>query len=267
MDPAVITTQEILDGRSSVLWVVHEGGPGGWQFYDVNDATERELVAIEKEQILALDPSLVEVTDLPMGWYAWREAPGKPWQRALFKNGEADEEEDGPELVDYEDLSPEAQKFLDDAPGEFAVKLESLERDWKWNSIRESEFDWDSGLLRLDFEGGERVEAKVQMLGSYSVLDKSWQWPWVDHDGYVSEELKADSLKIKALGERLGLTYLCQDNVPMPKELLRGLCELAVKATDSLGVFEIGYEGPEGKDDLFIYHLSLKELRWINPAA
>jgi predicted adenylyl cyclase CyaB len=32
--------------------------------------------------MIQLDPTLAALADLPAGWYAWRVAPGTPWQRA-----------------------------------------------------------------------------------------------------------------------------------------------------------------------------------------
>jgi hypothetical protein len=32
--------------------------------------------------IVAHDPSIAQLGDLPLGWCAWRESPNDPWQRA-----------------------------------------------------------------------------------------------------------------------------------------------------------------------------------------
>lgn len=77
----VITQDEILSGKSDVLLVMHDEGHGGWQFYDGDDVTDRKPVAIEPDQILQIDRSLAEVTDLPVGWLAKRENKQQPWVR------------------------------------------------------------------------------------------------------------------------------------------------------------------------------------------
>lgn len=81
-DVAVVTTQEVIDGKLPVVYVVHDEGVGGWQFLDSGSIDGRPPVAIAKQDLLDLDPTLREVTDLPLGWYAARDETGAPWRRA-----------------------------------------------------------------------------------------------------------------------------------------------------------------------------------------
>jgi hypothetical protein len=83
-DPVAITTDAVANKRLPVLRVVHEAGPGGWQFYDDSEPLG-EPVVLPKESILLLDPSLVEITDLPTGWEAVRSAPSGKWNRAKIQ--------------------------------------------------------------------------------------------------------------------------------------------------------------------------------------
>ena len=80
MDPIAITTEAVAAKRWPVLRVLHEEGQGEWQFYD--DAEPLQwLVAVLKQRLLVLDPSLESIKDLPVGWEAVRESPSAKWSR------------------------------------------------------------------------------------------------------------------------------------------------------------------------------------------
>jgi hypothetical protein len=78
---AVVTVDEIVAGQRDVLLVRHDDGHGGWQFYDGQDVRGRKPKIIVREEMLKLDASLAEITDLPVGWLARRKAKGQPWTR------------------------------------------------------------------------------------------------------------------------------------------------------------------------------------------
>jgi hypothetical protein len=88
VDIAVTTVPEIVSGQRPVLVVIRDagigGGLGGWQFLDGENSIQPP-VAIAKSDLLALDPTLKEVTDLPVGWLASRSAPDQPWVRERYK--------------------------------------------------------------------------------------------------------------------------------------------------------------------------------------
>jgi hypothetical protein len=57
------------------------GGPG---FLDEPDEAFRgESVA----HLIARDPTVMQILDLPFGWHAWRDEPTDPWQRYLLPVG------------------------------------------------------------------------------------------------------------------------------------------------------------------------------------
>ena len=78
----VITLERILQGRSSVLLVTHDEEDGAWQFLDGEHVFEDDGAVVCLGEMVQLDPSLGELGDLPVGWYAWRPEPGQPWRRA-----------------------------------------------------------------------------------------------------------------------------------------------------------------------------------------
>jgi predicted adenylyl cyclase CyaB len=77
-----ITLDRILNGTSPVLLVCHDLEDQGWQFLDGEHVFEEDGAAVYLGDMVQLDPTLAALADLPAGWYAWRAAPGSPWQRA-----------------------------------------------------------------------------------------------------------------------------------------------------------------------------------------
>ena len=78
---ASITTVHVLNQTHPILLVTHDADDGTWQFLcaTTNDPKDGRIVGLDCA--LGLDPSLAELADLPLGWRAWRDAPGQPWRR------------------------------------------------------------------------------------------------------------------------------------------------------------------------------------------
>lgn len=81
-DEAVITLTRIITGPSAVLLVTHDDDDDSWQFLDGEHAFESDAAVIGLGEMIALDPSLSQLADLPPGWYAWRFEEGHDWKRA-----------------------------------------------------------------------------------------------------------------------------------------------------------------------------------------
>lgn len=83
----VISCACVLQGGKPVLAVSHAGGE--WQMYcswdghdfKDDDAMSRELLPVHVEHLVARDPSLLELADLPVDMGAERAALGQPWKR------------------------------------------------------------------------------------------------------------------------------------------------------------------------------------------
>lgn len=85
-DQEVITVREIAAGRQFVTRVIRDGAPdwggiGGWQFLGEEEPTETSIAAIDKTTLLASDPTLAAITDLPVGYRAYRSVVGGCWTR------------------------------------------------------------------------------------------------------------------------------------------------------------------------------------------
>jgi hypothetical protein len=79
LDPVASTTESVASKSKPVLFVVHKAGPGGWQFLDEGEVMGQNLQTIPKEELLTIDPTLKELTDLPGNWEARRTDPSAPW--------------------------------------------------------------------------------------------------------------------------------------------------------------------------------------------
>jgi hypothetical protein len=76
----VLTTAPVLAG-ASILMVSHDADDGGWQFLcgTTNDPADGRIVHLG--EIVAMDPTVAEVADLPLGWVAFRRSVGGEWTR------------------------------------------------------------------------------------------------------------------------------------------------------------------------------------------
>jgi hypothetical protein len=81
LDPVAITSDSVVSNTKPVLLVIHAEGHGGWQFMDGGDVTGMKPHVIPKDDLLRLDPTLKEVTDLPVGWEARRSSASSPWAK------------------------------------------------------------------------------------------------------------------------------------------------------------------------------------------
>jgi hypothetical protein len=83
-DVATITTRSIIAGTHAVNYVSHDEDDGGWQFLHLSEEpfSMEDAAVVALSSIIALDQTLNEVADLPMGWCATRDDIGLPWTRS-----------------------------------------------------------------------------------------------------------------------------------------------------------------------------------------
>jgi hypothetical protein len=84
-----VTMRQIVHGGEPILLVYHDADDDSWQFLTGGpfDVADGKLVTLRS--MVERDSSLAELADLPLGWQAWRERRGSPWER-----GPADSAED-----------------------------------------------------------------------------------------------------------------------------------------------------------------------------
>jgi hypothetical protein len=79
---ATITVRKIMSGETWIFYVSHDADDGCWQFMPTEPPQQAEAMVVALKAIVAHDPSIAQLGDLPLGWCAWRESPNDPWQRA-----------------------------------------------------------------------------------------------------------------------------------------------------------------------------------------
>lgn len=78
---ATVTTRHVVLERQPILMVSHDAEDGCWQFHTGGPFKMADALLVSLEHVFRLDASIGELADLPRGWTACREAPGKPWLR------------------------------------------------------------------------------------------------------------------------------------------------------------------------------------------
>ncbi len=77
---AVITLRSILNEGAPVLYVARDAELG-WSFMDGNEPTVDEAMVVAFSKVVARDSTLLELSDLPRNWVAWRLTKAAPWLR------------------------------------------------------------------------------------------------------------------------------------------------------------------------------------------
>ena len=81
----VVTEETIAEGLSPILYVFRDSVDGQWIFLSDEKSAGNEVAFITLEAIVKIDYSIKQLSDLPAGWKAWREAKDKPWKRSKLK--------------------------------------------------------------------------------------------------------------------------------------------------------------------------------------
>jgi hypothetical protein len=111
---AVFTLKRLVQGGSPILRVTHDEDDGGWQFLDVGEVSMDEASLVSLREITRLDPSILELADLPVGWIAERDAPGEPWRR---KPAVTEDDRERKVVSDIEDFGWHVSLIMEDDDG------------------------------------------------------------------------------------------------------------------------------------------------------
>jgi len=77
----VFLSEKVHNGTEPVTYVSHDVADGAWQFLGDSMSDGGGPVISCFHHPIDRDPSLVELADLPLGWYAERSSVGQPWTR------------------------------------------------------------------------------------------------------------------------------------------------------------------------------------------
>jgi hypothetical protein len=78
---AVFTTWYVIRDKKPITYVTHEQEDGTWQFLSSDEFDNFEEVGaiVGLGEIVAMDPSVLELADMPLGHYAIRETANHKW--------------------------------------------------------------------------------------------------------------------------------------------------------------------------------------------
>ena len=80
-DRAVFVTREVFERIEPILHVTHDSDDHGWQFIGSSDGTAENGRVIALREAVELDPSILQLADLPVGWHAVQHSVKDPWKR------------------------------------------------------------------------------------------------------------------------------------------------------------------------------------------
>lgn len=78
---ATLALRRILVGETSILHVCRDADDGMWQFLDGRPVSMDEAMLVGLKEIVAIDSSVGELADMPVGWEAVRDSVDDPWRR------------------------------------------------------------------------------------------------------------------------------------------------------------------------------------------
>jgi hypothetical protein len=78
---AVFTTKQIVAGKDWIQYVSHDEDDGAWQFQPAGGSEVKEASIVGLEEMTKIDPTIIPLADLPIGWCASRTGPNGEWLR------------------------------------------------------------------------------------------------------------------------------------------------------------------------------------------
>ncbi|MFD0893433.1 barstar family protein [Luteolibacter ambystomatis] len=78
---ATFTTAGVIHHGEPIIRVYHDEDDHGWQFHLKETEADEKPLLVCLEHIVNLDPTVLEIADLPPGWMAWRASRLEPWNR------------------------------------------------------------------------------------------------------------------------------------------------------------------------------------------
>lgn len=226
-DLAVFTVEEVLNGKSPVLYVGHEVSDGMWHFSGSGEVTGEQLRLVPLADVVKRDASLDELADLPLGWFAERETREAPWVRQPSYSAEWDE------------LSEMARQYASECQ-EHIVEEFSLE---KWERFDYSE---ETASLVFSSAGKPRVGMTARVVGSWSERDKTWLWSWAN-DRLLPEAVESMQW-LRLFGEQHGFERLKTPRWPAEQADGWEMACIACLLLQGEGV----YRAPDGDGALFL---------------
>lgn len=81
---AVITVVQVLRHGMPVLYVSRDADDGAWQFLAGESVNTTDSMVVALHEMIRHDTALEKLSDLPVGWCAWRKDKDSDWERRLI---------------------------------------------------------------------------------------------------------------------------------------------------------------------------------------
>ncbi len=83
LNTAVFTTSFVLNEKKLITQVTHYIEDGAWEFLSDDDFEDFEKIAkvVSLEEIINIDHTIIELSDLELGWLAFRRTITDNWVR------------------------------------------------------------------------------------------------------------------------------------------------------------------------------------------
>ena len=78
---ATVTTRQVMREKFPILSVVHYAEDDSWAFTCGTTNKSEDLMLVGMGEVVDLDPTLKEISDLPPGWSATRKSVKNNWVR------------------------------------------------------------------------------------------------------------------------------------------------------------------------------------------
>jgi hypothetical protein len=78
---AVITLKTVMSREVPILFVSRDEDDQSWQFLTGEIVRKHDAAVIALHEIVELDPSVLELANLPPGWIATRRSANAAWEK------------------------------------------------------------------------------------------------------------------------------------------------------------------------------------------
>ena len=87
LNTAVFTTKFVIVDKKDITIVRHEPEDGAWTFFSADEYKNYEEVAkvVGLGEIIKIDSTILEIADLPVGYYASRKSKNDKWNVEKLK--------------------------------------------------------------------------------------------------------------------------------------------------------------------------------------
>lgn len=78
LDTVVLTSKYVISGTSPIVYIAHHED-GTWEFWGKEIIDESEIAVVSLRNIIDIDPTVIEVADLPAEFNAVRKTENDKW--------------------------------------------------------------------------------------------------------------------------------------------------------------------------------------------